>query len=245
MQAQELTTLGFATNNPTKLLTDAVATGNVRGLQKVPGFDLIGAFTDPSGARLSLVRRKGHDVVATPALASSEAHRAAVYRVRDQLAHASFFLDDEETLDAIVAVDDPTQYPERNARDSNSFTIIQAFRLGAIGLRADVYANEEEFLARRPDDDRVWSSRSLASPSVAAEGILSDGELSPRAFVGLTVESAWKRTNELTGKEFWYGVGLSKVRLAFALPAHYDLEPGNVVLGTFSLTGSSGLWDEV
>lgn len=243
MQSQELSTLGFATDNPTKLLTAAVATGNVRGLQKVPGFDLIGAFTDPSGARLSLVRRKGHDVVATPALASSEAHRAAVYRVRDQLAHVSFFLDDDETLDAIVAVDDPTQYPERNPQEPSSFTLVQEFQLGAIGLRADVYTDEEHFLARRPDEDRVWSSRSLASPSVAAEGILSDGELTPRAFVGLTVESAWKRTNELTGKEFWFGIGLSKVRLAFALPAAMDVAPGNVVLGTFTLTGSSGLWD--
>lgn len=241
---QELATLGFSTDNPTKLLTDAVASGNVRGMQQVPGFELIGAFTDPSGARLSLIRRKGHAVVATAALASSESHRAAVYRVHSQLAHASFFLDDDETLDVIVAVDDPTQYPERTPRDPNSFTIIQAFQLAAIGLRADVYADEQDFLAHRPDDDRVWSSRSLASPSVTAEGILSATELSPRAFIGLTVENVWKRTNELTGQEFWYGIGLSKVRLAFALPATMNVAPGNVVLGTFTLTGSSGLWDQ-
>lgn len=243
MLSPEFTTLGFATDNPTKLLTAAVATGNVRGMQKVPGFDLIGAFTDPSGARLSLVRRRGHDVVATPALASSETHRAAVYRLTDHLAHASMLLDDDEAVDVIVSVDDPTQYPERTEKDPDTFAVIQALALGAIGLRADVYADEADFEAHRPDEDQQWSSRALASPSVAAEGLLSKQELSPRAYASFVVESAWQRTNELTGREFWYGIGLSRVRLAFALPADLELQPGNVVIGTFSLTASSGLWD--
>lgn len=243
MQSPEFQTLGFATDNAAKLLTSAVATGNVRGMQKVPGFDLIGAFTDPSGARLSLVRRKGHDVTATPALASSETHRAAVYRITDSLAHASLFLDEEETLELIVSVDDPTQYPERTEKEPGTFAIIQALTLGAIGLRADVYADEAAFEAERPDEDREWSSRTLASPSVAVESILAKQDVSARAYTSFVVESAWKRTNELTGREFWYGIGLSRVRLAFALPAHLELQPGNVVIGTFTLTASSGLWD--
>lgn len=243
MTAPEFRTLGFASDNPTKLLTAAVATGNVRGLQKVPGFELIGAFTDPSGARLSLVRRKGEDVRARPALASSETHRAAVYRLTDHLAHATIMEPDDGSVDLLVSVDDPTQYPERSEREPNSFTVIQALSLGAIALRADVYADEAEFLARRPDEDRDWSPRSLASPSVAAEGILSATELSPRAYVSFVVESVWKRTNELTGAEFWYGIGSSRVRLAFALPPELDVAPGNVVIGTFTLTASSGLWD--
>lgn len=243
MQSTEFSTLGFATDNPTKLLTAAVATGNVRGLQKVPGFDLVGAFTDPSGARLSLLRRKGHDVVALPALASSETHRAAVYRITGSLAHASMFLDNDETLDAIVSVDDPTQYPERSDDQPDTFAIIQALSLGAIGLRADVYADEADFEANRPDEDRQWSSRALASPSVAVEGLLGKQDISPRAYASFVVEAAWKRTNELTGREFWYGIGLSRVRLAFALPADMELQPGNVVIGTFTMTASSGLWD--
>jgi hypothetical protein len=243
MESQELQTLGFATDNPTKLLTAAVATGNVRGMQKVPGFDLIGVFTDPSGARLSLVRRKGHDVRATPSLASSETHRAAVYRVGDHLAHASLFIGDDETVEVIVSVDDPTQYPERTEKDPDSFAIIQALTLGAIGLRADVYADEADFEENRPEQDREWSSRALASPSVAVEPILSKTEISARAYASFVVESAWKRKNELTGREFWYGIGLSRVRLAFALPASMELQPGNVVIGTFTLTASSGLWD--
>lgn len=245
MQAPEFVTLGFATDNPTKLVTQAIATGGVRGLQQVPGFDLIGAYTDASGARLAITRRKGHELQAFPALASSETHRAAIYRVTDQLAHASLFLDDEETLELIVAVDDPTQYPMRTPREPNSFTVVQALGLGAIGIRADVYADEEDFQRRRPDDDQPWSSQTMASPSIAVEGITDPTQLSPRSFVGFTVESAWKRKNELTGKEFWYGIGISAVRLAFALPAESDVQPGNVVLGTFALTATSGLWDRV
>lgn len=243
MESPELRTLGFATDNPTKLLTDAVATGNLRGLQKIPGFDLIGAYTDPSGARLSLVRRKGHDVQARSGLASSEAHRAAVYRLDDHHAHASIMLGDDDALDLIVSVDDPTQYPTRSERDPNTFAVIQALTLGAIGLRADVYASEEDFEARRPDEDREWSPRALVSPSVAVEHLLAPQDISARAMVSFAVEAAWKRTNELTGKEFWYGIGLSRVRLAFALPADFELEPGNVVIGTFTMVASSGLWD--
>ncbi len=243
MESPELKTLGFATDNPTKLLTAAVATGHVRGMQKVSGFDLIGAFNDPSGARLSLVRRKGHDVRATPALASSETHRAAVYRINDHLAHASLFLDDDQTLELIVSVDDPTQYPERSEKEPGTFAVIQALSLGAIAIRADVYADEADFETNRPDEDREWSSRALASPSVAVEPILSKTDISARAYASFVVESAWKRKNELTGREFWYGIGLSRVRLAFALPGDVELQPGNVVIGTFTLTASSGLWD--
>ena len=243
MQSPEFQTLGFVTDNPSKLLASAVATGNVRGMQNVPGFDLIGAYTDPSGARLSLVRRKGREIEARPGLASSETHRAAVSRLGDALANASIILDEESSLELLVNVDDPTQYPERTAKDSNSFTLIQALQLGAICIRADVYENEEAFLAERPNDDVEWTSRAMASASIPGVGLLAPSELNARALVGFTVETAWKRTNELTGQEFWYGTGLSAVRVAFALPAKMDIEPGNVVLGTFTLTASSGLWD--
>lgn len=244
MQAPEYRALGFDSDSPTKLLTAAVATGHVRGMQKVPGFDLLGAFTDPSGARLSLIRRKGHEVQTMPALASGEHHRAAVYRMGDHLAHASVFrADDDEPLELLVLVDDPTQYPERTERDPGSFAIIQQLGLGAICARADVYADEEDFLAHRPDDDQPWSSRTLASTSIAGIGLLPLGELSARAVVGFTVETAWLRTNDLTGKQFWYGTGLSALRLAFAMPSDVELQPGNVVLGTFTLVASSGLWD--
>ncbi len=244
MYSQELKTLGFAGQAPTTLLTRAIASGHVRGLQQVPGFDLIGCFTDPSGARLGLVRRKGHDVQVTPALASPETHRATVQRVRDELAHVSVLLGDDESLELLALVDDPVRYPLRSEGDPNSFTLIQALALGAVVIRADVYADEQDFEQHRPDEDRSWSSRSLASASVAAEGILSGRDLTPRAFATFTVESAWRRTNELTGEAFWYGIGLSRVRLAFAMPATYELEPGNVVAATCTLTASSGLWDQ-
>lgn len=243
MHAQEFKTLGFTTDQPKALLAQAVATGNVRGMQKVPGFDLIGAYNDDSGARLSLVRRKGHDVEVGAALASSEGHRAAVYRISDKLAHASLVLEEDESLELMVQVDDPTQYPERSEKDPGGFAIIQSLTLGAIAVRVDVYPDEATFQASRPDEDREWSSQSLASPSIAAEGILGDAEINARAYAGFVVEGAWKRKNALTGREFWYGVGRSRVSLAFALPGDVELQPGNVVLGTFVLTASSGLWD--
>lgn len=242
MQHKEYESLGFATDSPTKLLAKAVSSGNVRGLQKVPGFDLIGAFTDPSGARLALVRRKGHELIATAALASDQTQRAAVYRITDQLAHASIMLDDD-SIELLVNVDDPTQYPMRTDRDPDSFALISALALGAVCLRADVYRDEEDFLANRPDDDQPWSSRTLASPGLTAEGVLDATELTARALLGFTVRTAWLRTNELTGGEFWYGVGDSVVPIAFAMPARHTLLPGNVVLGTFLLSASSGLWE--
>lgn len=243
MLSSEFKTLGFASDDPAKLLTSAVATGNVRGMQKVPGFDLIGAYSDPSGARLSLIRRRGRDLEARAALASSETHRAAVYRLGDCLSHASVLLDEDSSLELLVNVDDPTQYPERNAKDPNTFTVVQALQLGAIAVRADVYADEEAFLLQRPSDDEEWTSRAMASASIPGLGLLPVTELNARALVSFTVEQAWKRKNELTGKEFWYGIGLSAVRTAFALPGEMDLQPGNVVLGTFQLVASSGLWD--
>lgn len=239
MQVSEYASLGFATSSATKLVDAAIASGRVRGLQRVPGFDLIGAYTDPSGARLGLVRRRGHDVVVTPALVSAQATRASVRRLNDHLAHASVLLDDD-AVELIVSVDDPTQYP---LAETGQFALISALTLGAICVRADVYRDEEHFLASRPDDDHPWSSRTLVSPSVAAVGLLGERELTARALVGFTVEWAERRTTELSGREFWYGVGRSVVPLAFALPAGLDVVPGNVVLGTFTLSASSGLWE--
>ncbi len=243
MQAPEYQTLGFDTDDPTKLLSAAVATGHVRGLQKVPGFDLLAAFTDPSGARLSVVRRKGSEVTTMPALASAEHQRATVHRVGERLARVTLLPAEGESIELLMLVDDPTQYPERKPGDDGTVALIAQLFVGAICVRADVYADEDDFRARRPEEDAIWSSRTLASTSIVAEGILPPEQLSPRALVGMTVESAWRRTNELTGKPFWYGVGRSVVPLAFAMPAHFDLQPGNVVLGTFTLTASSGLWD--
>ena len=245
MHSAEFQTLGFTTDKPQALLTQAVATGNVHGLQKVPGFDLIGAYTDESGARLSLVRRKGHDVEVAASLVSTQGHRAAVYRIGDRLAHASIMLGEDESLELIVQVDDPTQYPERSEKEPGKFALISSLGVGAIYLRADVYADEEEFLAKRPDEDREWSSQSLASPSIAAEGILGDAELNARAYVGFVVKEASRRRNALTGQEFWCGTGRSAIPITFALPGGLDVQPGNVILGTFLLTASSGLWDRV
>ena len=64
--SHDLHALGFDAPDLDALVNSAAEAGAV-GVEDVGGFDLLAAYTDPSGARLALMKQKGHDEMETMA----------------------------------------------------------------------------------------------------------------------------------------------------------------------------------
>lgn len=249
MRSPQLHAVGFRFKSMDALIK-AAFDGGVRGVNTAPGFALIGAYTDPSGARLAFLQRKGQAVSVSAGLRSETVYRAQVVRFSDQLARVALYSsgDDGGLLTQFLAqVDDPIAYEQHELSPGGGFSIIQALQVSALATEVRVFDDEEAFT--NSDAARLGSMlmepRSMASPSLMGlqAGSIPLQEAGPTLLMGAVVEDVGVRRNELSGTDFQYVRASSIVDLTLAVPMETPVAPGNVIHGTFYATANAGTWD--
>lgn len=250
MQSPQLHAVGFDFDTMDHLVKAAFDAG-VRGIDSAPGFDLVGTYCDPSGARLSFIKRTGQGVSTTGALAADTRYRAQVVRFTDLLARVAIYgAEDPGPLLAqfVALVDDPMAYQQQELTRDGESTTVQSLRVGALAIDVTVHADAAAFDASpdaRPGGDLTLSADAFISPSLLAlqAAAIGPAEASPALIMSVEVEAVETRRNELAGADFQYVSGKSLVPISCAIPADVPVEVGNVVHGTWFATCSSGIWD--
>lgn len=250
MHSPQLHAVGFDFESMDHLVKAAFDAG-VRGIDTAPGFDLVGSYTDPSGARLSFVKRAGQGVSTTGALVSGSRYRAQVVRFTDLLARVALYgpgTPGPLLAQFVALVDDPVAYPQHVLRRDGEYSVVAALRVGALAIDVAVYADAAAFEASpaaTPGGELRIAADALICPSLLAlqAAAIPPDEASPALLMGVEALSVETRRNELTGVEFQYVVGRSAMEICCAVPADLPVEVGNVIHGTWFATCSSGLWD--
>lgn len=249
MKSPQLHAVGFDFKNMDALIK-AAFDGGVRGVNTAPGFALIGAYSDPSGARLAFLQRKGQAANVSAGLRSETIYRAQVVRFTDLLARVALYSSGEDgqlLAQFLAMVDDPIAYEQHELGPGGGFSIIQALQVGALAMEIRVFEDEAAFSAS--DAARVGSMlmepRSMASPSLMGlqSSSITVEEAGPTLLMGAVVESVEVRRNELSEANFQYVRASSIVDLTVAVPMEHPVEPGNVIHGTFYATVNAGTWD--
>lgn len=249
MKSPQLHAVGFDFDTLDDLISASFQAG-VQGIDAIPGFDLIGHYTDPSGARIAFLKRTGQAADTTAALRSSTAHRAQVVRFTDHLARVSLYADDDEgrlLTQYVALVDDPVAYAQHDLTRDDEFTVVQRLQVAALAADVTVYDDEAAFEAS-PDTTMgpvKLAPRSLYSPSLLGlkSAAITPAEATPTILMAMVVESVEVRRNELSGVDFQYVIGQSEARIACAIPMEHPVREGNVVHGLWFATASSGTWD--
>lgn len=250
MKSPQLHAVGF--DFPTMdVLVKAAFDGGVRGVNTAPGFALIGAYSDPSGARLAFLQRKGQPSAVSAGLrAEGTVYRAQVVRFTDQLARVALYSYGEDgglITQFLAQVDDPIAYEQHDLSPGGGFSIIQALQVAALAMEVRVFEHEHAFQVS--DAARVGSmlmeARSMVSPSLMGlqAASLTIEEAGPTLLMGGVVERVEVRRNELSGVDFQYVTASSIVDITVALPMDHPVQPGNVVHGTFHAVVNAGTWD--
>lgn len=249
MKSPQLHAAGFDFDSLDDLVSAAFAAG-VQGINAIPGFDLIGHYTDPSGARVAFLKRFEQPADTTAALKSDITYRAQVVRFSDHLARVSLYENDESgrlLTQYLSLVDDPVAYAQHDLTKEGEFSVINALQVGALAIDVEVYANEDAFRASPAASmgPITVEPRSIYSPGLLAlqAAAITPAEATPTLLMGMVVESVEVRRNTLSGVDFQYVIGQSEARMACAIPMEHPVQPGNVVHGTWYATSSSGVWD--
>ena len=241
--------VGFDFKNMDALIK-AAFDGGVRGVNTAPGFALIGAYTDPSGARVAFVQRKGQAATVSAGLRSETTYRAQVVRFTDHLARVALYSYGEDgglLTQFLAMVDDPIAYEQHDLAPGGGFSIIQALQVGALAMEVQVFEDEAAFQAS--DAARVGSmlmeAKSMVSPSLMGlqAASLTIEEAGPTLLMGAVVDSVEVRRNELAETNFQYVKASSIVDITIAVPMDQPVERGNVIHGTFYATVNAGTWD--
>lgn len=249
MKSPQLHAVGFDFKSM-EALTKAAFNGGVRGINSAPGFALIGAYSDPSGARVAFLQRKGQPVTVSAGLRSETVYRAQVIRFSDLLARVALYSpgeDGELVTQFITMVDDPVAYEQHELTPDGGFSIIQALQVGALAMDIQVFADEAAFSAS--DSARIGSMlmepRSLVSTSLMGlqAASITIEEAGPTLLMGAVVQEVEVRHNELAKTDFQYVRAASIIDITLAIPMEHPVEPGNVVHGTFYATANAGTWD--
>lgn len=250
MESSQLHAVGFDAQDTNSLIESAFAAG-VRGVTSAPGFAMIGAYTDPSGARLAFVQREGQAAVTTAGLRSATSYRAQVVRFTDLLARVALYAPDAGgalLTQYLAMVDDPVAYPQHDLAADDQFSVVPALQVGALAIDAEVFDDEDAFLASPVSRAGALQLAPTALMSPGLLGLQADAirldEASPTMLMAGTVLDVETRRNELTGIEFQYATVRSAADLSCAFPLDKPVAPGNVVFGTFYGTASSGTWDQ-
>ncbi len=246
MISEDLNAIGFDMPRWDDLMDAVFARRSaILGFENIVGYEFSGTYTDPSGARLVLLRKDG--VLETSSgLVSSTNHRAKVFRFTDLLAHVDLVDDDNESITRfLAAVDDPFSYPRYDKQDVGEPRLVDELRLGALALEVRVHDSEEAWAQH--EDGRSFAARHLVSPWLFAiySGESEPTEANPAVKLSMVCDSVEKRVNDLTGKEWFYVVGESVVPITAAIPATVSPapQPGSVVEGRFFMVASTGIWD--
>ncbi|MDU1587890.1 MAG: hypothetical protein E6873_01635, partial [Cutibacterium avidum] len=151
MISHDLHALGFDAPDLDVLVNSAAEAGAV-GVEDVGGFDLLAAYTDPSGARLALMKQKDRDEIETMAsLVAPTTHPADLVRFSSTVAlvdiysHANLasMLTGESVLKLPAAnrkhlarflanVDDPVEVPLCPEPGDVTPRFIEHLRVGAV-----------------------------------------------------------------------------------------------------------------
>ena len=195
-----------------------------------------GVYTDPSGAKVAFGRAEDGTEYTDANLESPHAYPAQGYRVSHNLAHFDLLESGDREGRFLAYVDNPTAL---TLTEPNKVTV----RPAALGAEVVVYASEDEYKqAQSEHDGLTLDAKHLKSPWLLAlhSGDATGDEASSVAMFAAVVQSAQLRTNELTGREFWYVLGESVVPMAIALPAEtaQNLHPGAVIAGAFIIVAS-------
>lgn len=250
MQSPQLHAVGFDVDTMDTLVKSAFDAG-VRGIDTAPGFDLVGTYTDPSGARLSFVKREGKGVSTTGALVAETTYRAQVVRFTDLLARVAVYGPEAPgplLAQFVALVDDPVAYPQHELRAGGQYSTVDALRVGALAIEVSVYEDAAAFEASpeaTPGGDLRIAADALISPSLIAlqAAAIPASEASPALLMGVEVLGVETRRNRLTGVDFQYVHGRSAMPISCAVPAEVSVAVGNVIHGTWYATCSSGIWD--
>lgn len=250
MHSPQLHAVGFDAESLDHLVKAAFDAG-VRGVDSAPGFDLVGTYTDPSGARLSFVKRSGQGVSTTGALSATTAYRAQVVRFTDLLARVALYGPESPgplLAQFVALVDDPVAYPQHELKRGGEYTVVERLRVAALAIEVTVYEDAAAFdqsPQAAPVGDLRITADALISPSLLAlqAAAIPPAEASPALLMGVEAVAVERRRNRLTGVEFQYVTGRGVVEIACAVPAETPVAVGNVVHGTWYATCSSGMWD--
>lgn len=249
MRSPQLHAVGFDFKNRDALVK-AAFDGGVRGVNTAPGFALIGAYSDPSGARVAFVQRKGQEAVISAGLRSQSVYRAQVVRFTDLLARVALYSAGEEgglLAQFLATVDDPIAYEQHDLGPDGGFSIIQALQVAALAMEVQVFDDEAAFLSSGAAQvgSMIMEPKSMISPSLMGlqAASLTIEEAGPTLLMGAVVEKVEVRRNTLSGVDFQYVQAASIVDITVALPMEVTVEPGNVIHGTFYATANAGTWD--
>ena len=266
--SHDLHALGFDAPDLDSLVNSAAQAGAV-GVEDVGGFDLLAAYSDPSGARLAMLSRDGEmDTMAS--LVAPTTHAAEVRRYRPTVAlvelveggsplsqlavsGASGGVHGKRVARFLANADDPVEYPLCAEPGDDTSAFVQHLRVGAVAngfIR--VHDSEEAYGASEeggfgPRSDIQFSAGHLISPWLMEleAGRASRAEVSAVAEMTMVVDQCEKRTNELTGEQWWRCMGKVGFPLTLALPAGLptDPHPGSVLSGQVVPVISSGTWE--
>ena len=270
--SHDLHALGFDAPDLDVLVNSAAEAGAV-GVEDVGGFDLLAAYTDPSGARLALMKQKDRDEIETMAsLVAPTTHPADLVRFSstvalvDIYAHANLasMLTGESVLKLPAAnrkhlarflanVDDPVEIPLCPEPGDDTPRFIEHLRVGAVANQMlRVFESEEEYGRSHEGSlggtgDLQFAAGTLISPWLMEinAGRATRGEASAVAEMTMVCKRVEKRTNELTDVDWYRIVGDTSIPMTLAAPANLPRVPheGSIISGQVVPVVSLGTWE--
>ena len=270
--SHDLHALGFDAPDLDVLVNSAAEAGAV-GVEDVGGFDLLAAYTDPSGARLALMKQKDRDEIETMAsLVAPTTHPADLVRFSSTVAlvdiysHANLasMLTGESVLKLPVAnrkhlarflanVDDPVEIPLCPEPGDDTPRFIEHLRVGAVANQMlRVFESEEEYGRSHEGSlggtgDLQFAAGTLISPWLMEinAGRATRGEASAVAEMTMVCKRVEKRTNELTDVDWYRIVGDTSIPMTLAAPANLPRVPheGSIISGHVVPVVSLGTWE--
>ena len=268
--SHDLHALGFDDADLDALVNSAAEAGAV-GVGDVGGFDLLAAYTDPSGARLALMKQKGHEEMETMAsLVAPTTHPADLVRFSPSVAlvdiysHASLasMLTGESVLKLpmtnrkhlarfLANVDDPVEVPLCPEPGDDTPRFVEHLRVGAVANQMlRVFEAEEEY--GRSHEGSLGSELQFAAGTLISPWLMeinagraTRDEASAVAEMTMVCKKVEKRTNALTGADWYRIVGNTSIPMTLAAPANLPRTPheGSVVTGQVVPVVSTGTWE--
>lgn len=268
--SHDLHSLGFDAPDLDDLVNLAAESGAV-GVEDVGGFDLLAAYTDPSGARLALMKRRGHEEIETMAsLVAPTTHPADVMRFTPTVALVDVYapaglasmLTGESVLRMPAAnrrhlarflanVDDPVDIPLCAEPGDDTPVFLDHLRVGAVANQlVRVFDSEEEYGRSHEGSlggDLQFAAGTLLSPWLmeVKAGRATRSQVSAVAEMTMVVRKVERRTNQLTGVDWYRVVGDTSIPMTLAVPADLPRAPheGSVISGQVVPVVSSGVWE--
>ena len=250
MDSPDLLSIGFEFPG-WDALTQSIFAAGMKGYAVKPHRRHRGLYTDPSGARISIVQMSKTQAYAQGAVVGHPGHHVRAFMLRPGLAHVELLEGSTVANRFLAEIDDPHSYPTYPLSTVGEPAVFDDYHLGALSLGVRVFADLAEWEAVHhifeDDDEAASGPHFLRSHGLFA---LYTGEkrvktVDGRAKFRGVCEGVTIRVNTVTGQE-WYRVLVDcGFTIALALPGNTDPRPeeGSVIEGYIAMVGSSGCWD--